>query len=84
MPTRTLFLILGGLFGVMFLTWAITEAVRSPTPATVPVGRSKKHMICQLNSHLELSGKRVCLYDCEDGTKTRIEGVERCLPKVEV
>jgi hypothetical protein len=40
--------------------------------------------ICNFEKEIYLSDKKVCLYECPKGEKSRIEGVEKCLKTIEI
>ena len=39
--------------------------------------------VCTFEKEIYLSDKKVCLYECPKGGKSRIEGVEKCLKTIE-
>jgi len=46
--------------------------------------REVRREICSFEKEIYLSDKKVCLYACSKGEKSRVEGVEKCLKTVEL
>ncbi len=47
--------------------------------------RARKHgMICTKEQELVQLPRKICIYHCADGEKTRIEGVDKCLQIIEL
>ena len=47
--------------------------------------KPRKHgMICTKEKELTQIPHMICIYLCEDGSKTRIEGVDKCLKEIEI
>ncbi len=46
--------------------------------------RETRREICSFEKEIYLSDKKICLYACSKGEKSRVEGVEKCLKTIEI
>lgn len=46
----------------------------------------KKHgtIVCKKQSELQNSSGNTCIYLCENGEKTRVDNVQKCLKRIEI
>jgi hypothetical protein len=69
--------------GLAVILWF---TARPATDAVRQMSRphENRHEICTFEKEIYLSDKKVCLYECPKGGKSRIEGVEKCLKTIEL
>jgi len=66
---------------VAFLPKSAPAPKKEPAVRVVQPGRPT---MCKLVQEMHMSGKNMCIYDCGRGQKSRVEGVEKCLPEIEI
>ena len=73
-----------GLIGIILLLAYIFQ-FQLPDEMNPAAQRSRKRgMICTREKELVQIPRKICIYLCEDGSKTRIEGVDKCLKEIEI
>ena len=73
-----------GLAGFIFLLAYIFQ-FRLPDDMNPVAQRARKRgIICTRENELVQIPRKICIYLCEDGSKTRIEGVDKCLKEIEI
>jgi len=89
MPKYLVWAALGSVVVLALVIWGIASffaggpetADGRPFSST---GKSRRTMTCHLSQPMTFVDKHVCIYECENGEKSRVEGVERCLKVIEV
>jgi hypothetical protein len=83
MRLQALFIVAAAGLALAGLIWA-TAVFFAPPVEYVPRLNRSKPIMCSKDQELLLGNKKVCIYSCENGEKSRVEGVEKCLAKIEL
>ena len=69
------------------LIWLLAWIFQSQFDISFDVNnvRSRKRgIVCTKMKEMTFATKKICIYMCPDGEKTRIDGIERCLQEIEL
>jgi hypothetical protein len=73
--------------GLALLIWLLAWFFQSQLQISFDVNKTnsrKRGIVCTKIQEIPFVMKKVCIYMCPDGEKTRIDGIDKCLQEIEL
>ena len=68
--------------GMTLIIWGVAKLTMKDAP--ISYYQHRPRVICHLKQDLHYTSEKVCIYDCDNGQKSKTEGVKTCLERLEL